>query len=347
MTDTAAAPAQPVDITTMSDEALEAAEAALLQGGEVAPDVRSALGLAEPPTSEPTAQPPAPPTTDAAPASAPATDAAQQPQEPAAEPARTVPLEALLAERRERQRLQDERMRLQGEVDALRQPAPQTPPSPTPTPQEKITALQAQIDAVWERADKGELTLVQARREERALQGQLGALVIEARRPPPEIVARNQEMREQAAAAHPVVSQAIAECEAKFPWLSQVPKEALEALKPQAEALMRNAGLPIDSGDPVSRAQMVRSLTVAAYNAGYGTAQWGPPAQPAQPAQPQATAKPTTIPTPPAQPPLLQTSGVAPTAAGPVLTGDVSLQDLSKFTDADLAALEKQLLGVT
>ncbi len=118
------------------------------------------------------------------------------------QPPRMVPLDALHAERQQRQRAQQEADYLRGQVDALRAmgtqgtaspgpAAPAAPAAPADPIQAEIDAQNAAVLALAERADLGEITFSELERGRIAAQARIAELtaqrVLQTVAPPPQV----------------------------------------------------------------------------------------------------------------------------------------------------------------
>ena len=74
---------------------------------------------------------------------------------------------------------------LQGQLEAYRSGQKTEPKAEEPTPETTIDELEAQRDAIWKKADDGDLTLSEARKQERALDRRI-AEIERAAQPKPE-----------------------------------------------------------------------------------------------------------------------------------------------------------------
>ncbi len=189
-----------------------------------------------------------------------------------------------------------QRARLEGMLAASQQqaqqgvtPTPGQPAQPTQSPEDQVTALNAQIDELWQKGDDGELSLVEIRKQERAIEAQIKTVQGNAGGPvqpqgqhPPQLDATIETNLVRLESDYPVIT-ALDEVQ-----MSQFVRQAYESA--QAE------GKPIGAG----ALETMRLHNMAAKHAHehYGKFYATPatpeaaPAAPGTPAQPQVPAAP-------------------------------------------------------
>lgn len=162
---------------------------------------------------------------------------------------RMVPIAALHDTRGKLQDSELQRARLEGMLAAAQQqvqqgqpqqPQPGQPVQQQQSPEAQVEALNAQIDALWEKGDAGELSLVEIRKGERVIEKQLKALEAPVN------------VQQQQAPGPPQLDATIetnlVRLEAEFPVITTLSEVAMQQFVKQAYEVANNEGNPIGEG---------------------------------------------------------------------------------------------------
>ncbi len=163
---------------------------------------------------------------------------------------RMVPIAALHDTRGKLQDSELARARLEGEKAALQQQVqqgqpqqpgqPAQPQQPQQSREDQITALNAQIDALWAQGDEGALSLVEIRQKERVFEAQLKTLEdpvnVQQQQPqgPPQLDA--------------TIETNLVRLEAEFPVITSLSEVAMSQFVKQAYEVANAEGNPIGEG---------------------------------------------------------------------------------------------------
>lgn len=262
-------------------------------------------------------------------APSPKEETVQEPEQPATPEAKgkdeaKVPVSALYKERKARQAAELENARLTGQLQVLA--AKQSPETPqeagpvAPATQDPLNDLNAQVDALAERFDAGEISMREFKAEERKLQEQIDAV-------------RDSRRQHETVRTDSDLASWTADLVTRYPAVNKLTVQATEALTNLAyEEAMAEGNPIVGSGIAATKALRERIAVIATRL--YG----GPSPSPGKqtPLSPQAAARAAKLDLQEQMPPDVSTmgssaSGVAPSEAE-------VLSRMEKMTDDEAAA---------
>lgn len=223
-----------------------------------------------------------------------------------------------------------------GQLEALRGGKPADGEQQQQTEQQDPRATKiAELDALYEAYDSGEIGMADLKKRERALQAEVAEIEREMRRPRPEQIV-------QAIQADPYLQDRTAALEAENAWLEHVPPAAIQtALVPMARAMLAEQGVQLRAD---ARSTFLLRQAVVAAGKILGLDKGVPSQTPSNQATNQATNGPTVdqrrakLDLARNHPPAVTTAGTGSPAE------PFSAADLDRMSDADLANLPASVL---
>ncbi len=158
---------------------------------------------------------------------------------------RMVPIAALHESRSNLRESELARARLEGMLAASQQlvtgdaQTPGQPAQPTQTPENQVAALNSQIDDLWQKGDDGELSLVEIRKQERVIEGQIRTIQGDGTVRP---------QGQQAPQMDATVEQNLVRLEADYPVITTLTDVAMAEFVKQAYESSEAEGKPIGAG---------------------------------------------------------------------------------------------------
>jgi hypothetical protein len=194
----------------------------------------------------------------------------------------SIPKERLDAVLRSRDAERDARLRLEGEIQALRSQRPTASAEPPPpvrvedAAKTRIAAIDAELDQLGTDVDNGKIGLAEFNRRARLLNREADDIRYEMRNPGPASA--------PASASDAYVADQSRLLEQQNPWVARLPHTLLEDFVPMAARLCRASGLQLREGDPASDLALRRALVSVLAEHGYAGDQR--PTASAQPGRP-------------------------------------------------------------
>lgn len=199
------------------------------------------------------------------------------------EPIPTVPVSALVAERKKSQKLAEQLAYLQGQTDARKVPEPEK--APEPTPQEQIATLRRELIDAAGKLKNGEIEPD----EYEQLRFDTDDKIAAVREAAAAAERQAQAWTPEQLVAHPRVIEESGKLEANNPWLSVVPDVAFDGA--QAEAMRRLQAHRIDPNTPDGTITLQATVVRVLAESGFARNSATPQPAPAKPAPDTAKAE--------------------------------------------------------